>query len=101
MAEFEKKCQLSSSGVPNRTIKALTTEFYTFKSFIWKSLDLLKSQVGLVASGMDRLETHNRRKILHSNGIKEEKDEDISKKIAQILTNHMKLSDLNPDTIET
>lgn len=101
MAEFETNYLPSSSGVPNPTVKALAAEFYTFKMFIWKSLALLKSQLELVASGMDRLETHSRRKILLFHGIKEEKDENISEKIVQVLTTQMKLPDLNPDTIET
>lgn len=101
MAEFEKNLQQPGSVAPNPTVKALAAEFYTFKTFVWKSLGLLKSQVELVANGLDRLETQSRRKILLFHGIKEDKDEDALKKIMKILTSQMKLSDLKPDTIES
>ncbi|CAH2087480.1 unnamed protein product [Euphydryas editha] len=100
MAEFEKNLQQPSSSVPNPTVKALAAEFYAFKTFIWNSLGLLKSQVELVASGLDRLETHSRRKILLFHGVKEDKDEDASKKILTLLTSQMKLTNIKPDAIE-
>lgn len=101
MVEFEKNLQPPGYTATNPTVKALAAEFNTFKTFIWNSLGILKSQVELVALGLDRLETQSRRKVLLFHGIKEDKDEDILKKIMYVLTSQMKLSDSKPDSIES
>lgn len=102
MGEFEKTLsQPGTAAVPNPTIKTLASEFYTFKTFVWKSLGLLKSQVELVTLGMDRLETQSRRKILLFHGVKEDKDENVYNKTVKILINQMNLSDAKSEMIET
>lgn len=101
MGEFEKNLTQPGSTVPNLTVKALATEFNAFKTFVWKSLGILKSQVELVALGLDRLETQSRRKVLLFHGIKEDKEEDVLKKILHILSSQMKVSDANSNAIES
>lgn len=101
MGEFEKSLPLSGTTASNPTVKALAADFQTFKSFVWKSLSLLKSQVELVVLGIDRLETQCRRKVLLFHGIKEDKDEDVQKKIIGIISNNMKISDMKPDSLES
>lgn len=101
MGEFEKNLSQPSSAAPTPTLKTLTADFYTFKTFVWKSLSLLKSQVELVAHGMDRLETQSRRKVLLFHGIKEEKDENVLKKTLEVISRHMKLSDVSSASIES
>lgn len=101
MGEFEKNLTQPGSTVPNLTIKALAAEFYTFKTFVWKSLGILKTQVELVALGLDRMETQYRRKVLLFHGVKEDKDEDVLQKILGILSDQMKLSDARPTAIES
>ena len=101
MGEFEKSLSQPCSTASTPTVKALTAEFHTFKAFVWKTLSLLKSQVELVAFGMDRLDTHSRRKVLLFHGIKEEKDEDVVRKTMDVIHRHMKLSDVGSATIES
>lgn len=101
MGEFEKNLSQPGSSVPAPTVKALAAEFYTFKNFVWQSLGLLKSQVELVALGLDRLETQSRRKVLLLHGISEDKDEDVLQKTLGVLTGRMKLSDAKSTAIES
>ncbi|CAH2091776.1 unnamed protein product [Euphydryas editha] len=101
MIEFEKNLQQSGSSASNPTVKGLAAEFYTFKTFIYQSLGILKHQVELLANGLDRLETQSRRKTLLFHGMKEDKDEDALKKIMTVLTSQMKMTDFKPDTIES
>ena len=100
MGVFEKSLSQPSSA-PTPTLKALTVDFNTFKAFVWKTLSLLKSQVELVVLNMDRLEAQSRRKVLLLHGIKEESDDDILNKTLEILSRHMKLSDVKSTYIES
>lgn len=101
MGEFEKNLPLSGSTAPNPTVKTLAADFQAFKSFVWKSLSILKFQVELVALGLDRLETQSRRKVLLFHGMKEDKDEDVQQKILVLLSNKLKMSDLKPELLES
>lgn len=101
MGEFEKNLPQPGTITTNTSLKTLSGDYYSFKTFVWKSLGMLKSQVELVVLGMDRLETHSRRKVLLFHGIKESKDEDIMKKTVAVLTNQMKMSDISQNTIES
>ena len=100
MGEFEKTLSQPSSAVPTPSVKALTSDFYNFKAFVWKTLSLLKSQVELLVLGMDRLESQSRRKVLLLHGIREEKDEDVLRKTIKLLSGHMKLSDVKSTSID-
>ena len=101
MGEFEKNLSQPGPAAATTTIKALSTEFYTFKAFVWKTLGLLKSQVELVVLGMDRLETQSRRKVLLMHGVKEDKDENVMHKIMDVLSSQMKLPDVRSAAIES
>lgn len=101
MADFEKNLSQSSSAAPTPTVKTLAAEFYTFKTLVWRTLGLLKSQMDLVLVGLDRLETQSRRKILLIHGVKEDKDENLFHKVTAILSNQMKMSDVQSSAIES
>ncbi|XP_046976444.1 uncharacterized protein LOC124542548 [Vanessa cardui] len=51
--------------------------------------------------GLDRMETHSRRKVLLFHGVKEEQGEDVFKKTLGVLTGHLKLSDATPELIDS
>lgn len=100
MDEFEKNLSAAGTTPTNPTLKALAAEYYTFKNFVWKTLNLLKSQIEIVVLGLDRLETHSRRKVLLLHGVIEESNEDVVKKTLSVLSDNMKLTGLNPDSLE-
>ncbi|CAG9790355.1 unnamed protein product [Diatraea saccharalis] len=77
------------------------TDFSSFKTFVWKSLGIIKSQIELLALGVDHLDTHSRRKVLLFHGIREDKDEVVISKIGAVLNNQMQMVELSSDTIET
>ena len=101
MGEFEKSLSQSGPTATTPTVKTLSAEFFTFKTLVWKTLGVLKSQIELVASGMDRLETQSRRKVLLIHGVGEDKDENVLQKVIGILSNHMKLPDVRSTAIES
>ncbi|CAG9790201.1 unnamed protein product [Diatraea saccharalis] len=73
MSEFEKNLQLPGMRESNTTVKSLAADFSSFKTFVWKSLGIIKSQIELLALGVDRLDTHSRRKVLLFHGIRKKK----------------------------
>ncbi|CAH2097847.1 unnamed protein product [Euphydryas editha] len=89
IGEFEKNLPAAGTTSTNPTVKALTAEFYAFKNFVWKCLNLLKSQVELVVLRLDRIEMHSRRKVLLLHGVKEEANEDVVTKTIAVLSDHM------------
>lgn len=101
MGEFEKNLSQSGSATSNPTLKTLTAEFHTFKSFVWKTLGILKSQIELVVVGLDRLETQSRRKVLLFHGLEENTNEDVLEKMLHVLSNHLKMTDIRSTAIES
>jgi hypothetical protein len=99
MTEFERSLQPSATKEASPTVRSLAAEFSTFKTFVWKSLSILKSQVDLVMVGLDRLDMHSRRKVLLFHGIAEDNKEVVIDKILSILSGQMNLS-LSADAIE-
>lgn len=104
MEEFEKALhQHTASSVPGaqlQTVKALAADYQQFKTFVVKALNTLKMQLELLNSGMDRLETHSRRKVLLVHGLTEEPKENVPARVHEVLKK-MKLSQLRPECIET
>ncbi|CAH2087338.1 unnamed protein product [Euphydryas editha] len=98
MGDFEKNLSLSSA---NPTVKSLAADFHAFKTLVWKTLGLLKSQIELLAQGMDRLETQSRKKLLLFHGIGEDKDEDVHKKILTVLSNEMRIPGISGDHLSS
>lgn len=100
MAEFEKNMPRPGAAPSNITMKGLATEYATFKSFVWSAFKVLKAQADLLYSGLDRLETHSRRKVLLFHGVTEDADEDVPKKICNVLSNQMRLTSVGPAAFE-
>lgn len=99
MSEFENSQQHASSA-GNPTVKVLSADYTNFKSLVWKSLAMLRSQLELIVNGLDRIETHSRRKVLLFHGLAEEDKEDLPKKINSLIQGKMKLSTVNADSVE-
>lgn len=99
LGEFEKSQQQAPSSV-NPTVKSLSSDYMTFKTIVWKTLGMLKSQLQLLVDNYDRLETHSRRKVLLFHGIKEASDEDLPQKILSLLHNKMNLTSVSTVSIE-
>lgn len=99
MEDFEKNLSLSTTATP--TVKSLAADYYTFKTLVWKTLSLLKSQIELLAQGMDRIETQSRKKLLLFHGIKEDKDEDVQKRVLAVLSNQMKIPDIKVEHLSS
>lgn len=98
MEEFEK--HIPAIAPSNPTVKTLNTEFFTFKTLVWKALSVLKAQVELLVLGLDRVETHSRRKVLLLHGVQEDPSEDIMQKTLEVLVDRMKLTGVNLDSFE-
>lgn len=100
MAEYEEKLQNASSDVNSAPeITALAREFTDFKSFICQALSNMKTQIELLALGLDRHETAMRRKVLLIHGVPEKSNEKLHDVVVQIVTNQMKLPEVGKDFI--
>jgi hypothetical protein len=99
MTEFERSLQPSTAKEASPTVRSLAAEYSSFKTFVWKSLNILKSQVDLVMAGLDRLDMHSRRKVLLFHGITEDNKEDVTNKILAIFSGQMNLP-LSTNAIE-
>ncbi|KOB52060.1 Uncharacterized protein OBRU01_25896 [Operophtera brumata] len=49
---------------PHKDLESLSREFVDFKTFVWKSMAMMKAQLELLVLGLDRQETASRRKVL-------------------------------------
>ncbi|XP_059045791.1 uncharacterized protein LOC131841488 [Achroia grisella] len=93
MGDMEKSLhQMSSSPSRQQDITALNREYHDFKTFIWKSVSLLKSQIELLSLGLDRHETASRRKVLLLHGVPESPNENLKESIAKILNEQLKVT---------
>lgn len=100
MAEYEDKLhKVSSDTSPAPEIAALAREFTEFKTFIWQALSNMKTQIELLALGLDRHETAMRRKVLLIHGVPERSNEKLHDVVLQIITNQMKLPEVGKDFI--
>lgn len=104
MEEFEKALhQHTVTSVPGaqlQTVKALSADYQQFKSFVVKAISALKMQLDQLNNGMDRLETHSRRKVLLLHGLPEDSKENAATKVHEVFKK-MKLTQFHPDCIET
>lgn len=85
MAEFELKLQKDSNAPA--TVASLSTEFTAFKLFTSQALNNLQGQLEIIAGTIDNLEVCRRRKILLLHGVAEQKTENLS----QVVSNLVKL----------
>lgn len=97
MHQYEKDLKKFSSTdtVPHKDLDTLTREFADFKTLIWKTLSMMRSQLELLVHGMDRQETISRRKVLLFHGVAESNDSAIGDSIVKILNDQFKMSDVS------
>lgn len=96
MANFQLDLQ-RANGSP--TVTSLATDFNTFKSFITGALNSLQRQVQLIAQQQDHFEMHTRRKIILLHGVPEEDKEDVSKHVAKLAVERLRLTDFTTGDI--
>ncbi|XP_046975174.1 uncharacterized protein LOC124541364 [Vanessa cardui] len=89
-----------SCSAPAMDLKSLTSEFLDFKTFVWKTLTLMKSHVEMLTLGLERHEAYLRRKVVLIHGVAEEKNETLSSVIMNILSSHLELSDVSTSEIQ-
>ncbi|KAL4704418.1 hypothetical protein ACJJTC_000417 [Scirpophaga incertulas] len=93
-AELNEACRKN----PN-SIAALNNEFLAFKSFVCDGLLVLRNQISALNNGLDRIETHFRRKMLLVHGIPEQPSEDTCSKVVSILSAKCKLENYSSKSI--
>ncbi|XP_059048834.1 uncharacterized protein LOC131844076 [Achroia grisella] len=94
MGDMEKSLhQMSSSPSRQQDITALNREYHDFKTFIWKSVTLLKSQIELLSLGLDRHETTSRRKVILLHGVPESPNESVKDCVTSILHDQLRVTD--------
>lgn len=87
MAKFEADLRKASSSGSS----SLVDEFASFKVFILQSLKAFSQQLESVARQVDTIEMRSRRKILLLHGVEEQKDEDTSQVVTEVIKQHLKL----------
>lgn len=103
MASIEERLdKATSSSVPVYTdITSLSHEFTDFKTFVWKTLALFKSQLEFLSLGHERHEIHLRKKVLLFHGISDSKSEKIHDVIKKVIVDQVGLSEFTGDSIES
>lgn len=97
MAEFQKNLNSVNSVASPAT--NITVQFNTFRAFVLNALEGLHLQVQLLTKQCDDLEMRSRRKILLMHGVGENKKDDLPSQVLQVLTEHLKVTDLSTDCI--
>lgn len=92
MAAFETRLQEKE---PTPTVSSLAADFASFKSFMLASLRALQGQVASLASSLDRMEMHSRRKILLIHGVPESAKEDPAVAIVDVAVKNLKLAEFS------
>lgn len=101
MADYEDKLQKYSAAASpvHPDITSLSREFTDFKTFVWQTLTKLKSQMELLALGLDRHETVMRRKVLLFHGVPEKENEKLHESIYKIISDQMKVTNVTMDNL--
>ncbi|KAI5634618.1 hypothetical protein NE865_12681 [Phthorimaea operculella] len=100
IAEFQAELKQAGRKQPN-SIAALNGEFVAFKAMVCNALDVLQTQVDLIARGQDRIEMHSRRKMLLVHGVPEEKNENTTSRLTTLLSSKISAADIAPGSIRT
>ncbi|XP_061725752.1 uncharacterized protein LOC133531507 [Cydia pomonella] len=90
LAEFEAK--LHRSPAAKATVTSLSEEFSIFKEQILSLMKLLGNQIKSLSHAQDVMEMRHRRKYLLFNGVPEDPAETVSLRIADIITDQLKIS---------
>lgn len=95
MTSFEE----SLSRSPAKDVHSLASDFHTFKTFIWKAVTGLKSQLQLVLDSLDSFEMRSRTNILLLHGMAEKTEEDIHADFLKLCMGSLSLSNIAPHSI--
>lgn len=97
MAEFQQNL---SSAIPAASPTShIAAQFNTFRSFVLSALEGLQLQVSILSKQYDILDMRSRRKILLLHGVPEEGSESASTVSVKVLSNHLKMPELDVDDI--
>ncbi|XP_052758617.1 uncharacterized protein LOC128202411 [Galleria mellonella] len=96
MAAFQSNLDKASTAPV--TLSTLSSDFAQFKTLMTESLISLQQQVHVLAQQQDRLEMHNRRKILLLHGVRVDDEGDLTTVVSGILTERLKVP-VSPDNI--
>lgn len=98
MNEFQQNLDINPSPL---TTTSLAAEFIVFKKFMLFALNALKNQVEFLGREMDRQEMKSRRKTLLFHGISEEKSEDTSARITNLVAESLDLPNFSSASIKS
>lgn len=96
MAEYEDKLK----KVTHADISSLSQDFTNFKTFVWESLSLVKSQLELFSLGHERHEAYLRRNVLLVHGVPEEQNEDVLNTVTSIIVHKVGVKEFSNNNIE-
>lgn len=96
MSDYEDKLK----KVTHADISSLSQDFINFKTFVWESLSLVKSQLELFSLGHERHEAHLRRHVLLIHGVLEEQNEDVLNTVTSIIVHKVGVNEFSNNNIE-
>lgn len=92
MAEFQQNL---SSAIPAASPTShIAAQFSAFRSFVLSALEGLQLQVNILSKQYDLLDLRTRKKILLVHGVPEERNSADSAIAVKVLSNHLKMPDL-------
>lgn len=102
MTQYEEDLKnAAGSDTTHKSISSLSRDFVEFKSLIWKTLVMLKSQMELLSLGLDRHEMASRRKVLLLHGLEENNEDDHPSQVILLLSDKLKLTNITAKDIES
>ncbi|CAH2094986.1 unnamed protein product [Euphydryas editha] len=97
MAEFQQS--LNSTNPPTSPTTNIASQFSSFRSFVLSALEGLQLQVQLLHRQQDSFEMRTRRKILMVHGFPENKKENVTTSVIELLSDKLKMPDLTMDDV--
>lgn len=103
MASIEERLdKATSSSEPVHTdVTTLSREFVDFKTFVWKTLTLYKSQLEFLSLGHERHEIYLRKKVLLFHGVPDAKTEKIHDVIKKVIVDQVGISEFTGDSVQS
>lgn len=101
MNEYDDKLKqiVPTSTEMQSDVCTLSKDFSEFKTFVWSTLSLMKSQIDMITLNLDRHEAYIRRKVLLVHGFPEESAENLSAVILNTFKNRMGVSNISQNDI--
>jgi len=96
MEQYEEDLKAAGSESSfHKTVANLSKDYMEFKGLVWKTLASLKSQMELLALGLDRHEMASRMKVLLLHGLPEENSTNLVPSVINFFSNKMCVSDVS------